>query len=214
MAKKDATTIGAKKQLMRNIILGFCIVFGVFFSYSQNTSYGLALNTSYYDIENSKGIIYDGALAEVPFGIGAFFDYNFKNNLGFKTILTFNTATESYRQIGGNQFRIKQNNLSLTPHFKFDTNGEYNKGFYLFAGPRLTFVLNEKDVRQNAPSSNFYKSTNFGIQLGFGLQFLNLFKFEVFGDYGLSNPLSIEIDSQTAGIIGNILIDIDSLLNK
>jgi len=199
---------------MKNILVIFCIIFGVLFSYSQKTSYGVSVSTYYYDIENNRGIIYDGYLAKVPFGIGAFFDYNFKNSLGVKTLLILNTATESYQQIGSNEFRIKQNNISLSSHLKLDTKGDYNNGFYIFTGPRLTFILSEKDVRENSPFDHIYKTTNFGIQLGFGLSFLKHYKFEVLGDYGLSNPLSLGIDSQTAGIFGNILINIESILNK
>ena len=140
----------------------FLIVFIAFYSYalqSQNSSYGLIFSTSYYQIENDNRIIKNGVVATPPIGIGFYFDFNIKKKIGVKTSLIFNSATESYSTTG-DQFRKRQKNISLIPHFKYSLNNNYKKGIYLISGPRISIILDEKDIRNNAPDGNLYKKAN------------------------------------------------------
>ncbi len=182
---------------------------------AQNLTYGATLGTSFYDIDgDARNISNSGELGKIPINFGGFINYQLSDSYGIKTTVLFSLAEEDYdtRPIGG-KLSVKKTLINLTPHFKFDTNGEYNKGFYLLAGPRLSFVINTEN-QDGINLDNFYKSTTFGVQFGFGTDFLQHFSIELIGDYGLTDYLDFDDSSNTAGAYFNFNVNLDSLLNK
>ncbi|MGB5418580.1 porin family protein [Algibacter sp.] len=201
---------------MKKIFTLIFISLGALYLYSQESSYGLLLNTNYYDVAVKNGSQIGGEVTQPPFGIGVFYDYNFSNNLGFKTNLFFSSNKERYHyyQIGSNsRVDLNKKSIQVSPHLKYDVRKEYNKGFYLMSGPRLSFVLSAKDNDGNK-IEDFYKKVDFGIQLGFGFNFLKHFGFEILGDYGLNDISKTEPIVKTAGIHANLTINLEPILNK
>ena len=199
---------------MKKTLVVIFIFFGTFFSNSQETLYGITTSTFYTYVENKKtSDIEISGVAEVPFGLGVFVERTFNNNTGIKTSINYYSVTDKFRS-AGNEFRTKQNSLTITPLFKFDTAGEYNKGFYLIGGPRISLILNSKNL-DGDKLKDFYTTTHFGAQIGLGIKFLKHFSFETIGDYGLSNIIK---DANTKGqpisIYGNLSINLESILNK
>lgn len=199
---------------MKKTFIIFFIFLGIFNSFSQETLFGLNTSTYYTYVENKKtSDIKIGGLAEVPFGIGVFVEKHLKNQSGIKISANYFSVTDKF-SLNGNEFRTKQNNLTLTPLFKFDVSGEYNKGFYLLGGPRITFLLNSKTL-EGDKLKNFYTTTHFGAQIGFGIKFLKHFSFEAIGDYGLSKVIKeADTKGKPIGIYGNLSINLESIIIK
>lgn len=201
---------------MKSVSIIIFLSLFVFNSYSQEISYGVLVNTNYYDVAVKNGNQIGGEVTDPPFGIGVFYDYNFSKNLGFKTNVLFTSAKERYYIYGSNsnnEFDINKKTLLITPHLKYDVANGYNRGFYLISGPSFTYVLSAKNNTDNQ-IKDFYNKLNLGIQLGFGFNFLKYLGFEVVGDYGLNDITKSDQVVKTAGIHGNLTINLESILNK
>ena len=147
---------------------------------------------------------------------GVFGDYQFSNRFGVKLNMQYNRSYEMYRFFftTNNEFNI--NSIQLIPHLKFDvaTESGYNKGGYLLVGPRMNIVLSAEDEFGN-DVSDFYKSTNFGVQLGFGFTIAKMFAIEILGDYGFSDiSESDPMEIKTAGAYINLNFNLESIINK
>ncbi len=199
---------------MKKLILLATILLSSIGIHAQDLTYGATFGTAFYDIDGDQGVFSSGELSKIPINLGGHINYKLNNHYGIKTALTLSFAEEDYdlRSLI-NKLAIKKTTLNLTPHFKFDTNGNYNKGFYLLAGPRLSFILSSKSDDGDS-LDDFYKSTAFGIQFGFGMDFLDHFSVELIGDYGLSDYLDFEENTNVAGAYLNLNVNLESLINK
>ncbi|WP_179348556.1 porin family protein [Winogradskyella pacifica] len=202
---------------MKKLLLLPIIFLATLSSQSQELTYGFVTGVNLYDIETQGGSFVNNESA-ISYNFGGFLDYQLNDSFGLKGNLIYSAANEmSYVTRAGyvysEPFDIKVKSLQFIPHLKFDFNKEYNKGFYLFIGPRISFVLGSKDEDGNK-IENFYKATNFGAQLGFGFHFLKHFALEIVGDYGLSDTLDNNTETQTGGGYINLNINIESILNN
>lgn len=159
--------------------------------YSQIVNYGILIGINSNDVETEGTNQIFGADAPGLDGylLGGFIDYQLNNNFGIKGDLIYNTVKEGYRIVDVKNIDFKVNTLQLNTHLKYDVNGEYNKGFYLVAGPRFSFLLSAKN-ENNEDIDDFYKKTNFGAHLGFGIEFLEYLDIEILGDYGFTNSVN------------------------
>lgn len=195
---------------IRKLLLFFFVIIPLF-SFSQNTSFGIVLNSFAYDVAVKNGNQIGGEVTKVPFGIGGFFDYNFKDNLGLKTDVLFVSASEGYYFNFNSDFDVNQKSLTVSPRLKFDVRNDYNQGFYITSGARMSFILSS-ETNDGIVLDNFYNTFQLGAQFGFGFRFLKIMGFELIGDYGLTDILKDENQVKTAGILGNLTID--SFFNK
>jgi len=204
--------------MKRNLVL---IIFTLitFNLYPQKVNFGLNVGAYYTDYEINGQISGGESTNAVPFTIGGFLDYQFNESFGIKSVALLDFATEEFIiQLSGLSnfqfFTIKKTSLLITPLLKYEVNKDYNKGFYLLGGPRVSFVLSSKDNDGNK-IDDFYNSTNFGAQLGFGTSLLEHFYFELVGDYGLSNTLdSDNSDAQTVSAYLNLGVNLESIFNN
>jgi hypothetical protein len=187
--------------------------------FSQNLSYGVLFGVSYMDseVKNSLNSVTEVTSEKPNIHFGAFLDYQFSSRLGVKLNGQYNRSYEQYRLRyipNPKETEFSINSIQLIPHLKFDVETEYSKGFYFLAGPRISFVLSAEDQSGN-DVSNFYKGTNFGAQLGFGINIAKMFAIEIIGDYGFSDISEAEpTEIRTAGAYINLVANIESIINK
>ncbi|MEL1241154.1 outer membrane beta-barrel protein [Flavobacterium flavipallidum] len=202
---------------MRKILIGFLFLFSVSI-FSQDLKYGVVVGANSYDLEIKGPIIAASGIS--LFNIGGFADYRIKDRLGVKTHLIYNTTTEyDYyyynppTDMRGLFDSAKLKTLQLHSFLKYDVKRDYNKGFYLLGGLRMTNVLEAKsDTDENL--NGFYKKVNFGGLFGFGTTFLKNFSFELVGDFSLTKTINMD-DSKpkNLGCYANILFNIEPLFN-
>ncbi len=194
---------------------------------AQEFSYGILLGGNFKDIEVEGEGLYAGsgysAVNEpgVPINLGAYIDYPFTNSLGLKANIFYSKNKDEYQlavaQYESYDLDLINSTLQFQPLVKFDVNKEYGKGFYLLAGPRISFVLDTYDARNNfdQEAEDFYKSANFGGMFGFGFGIGEYIGFEVVGDYGLSNLIdNDQFETTTAGAYANLYFDLSKLVKK
>ncbi|PWK20345.1 outer membrane beta-barrel protein [Xanthomarina spongicola] len=189
--------------------------------FSQNFTYGVVLGASYIDgtVQKSSNSITESPPEKLDTHFGVFVDYQFSERFGVKLNTQYNRSYERYRfyyipNSFSDEFSI--NSIQLIPHLKFDVASEsgYYKGGYLLVGPRMSFVLSAKDQSGN-DVTNFYKSTNFGAQFGFGVTIAKMFALEILGDYGFSDISESEpMEIRTAGAYLNLNFNLESIINK
>ncbi len=191
----------------------FLVVSIIFwFSTTAQVDYGLKAGTGNYDV-NTANIDSNGNFP-LSTHIGGFVGLQFNESLGGVLNVAYNNSEESYGFRGSDQFDIKINTVQIAGHLKFDVNKSYGEGFYLLVGPRISFVGKATD-EAGQEIEEFYANTRFAAQLGFGINFLKYFGFEVIGDYGLSNILDAEdFEGNTAGGYVLLTVNLESILSK
>jgi hypothetical protein len=203
-----------KKQLLTLLLLSASCI-----GFSQNTSYGIVAGMNYYMIE-VEGPLF----ANAGYGpsLGAFVDYKINDSFGTKINLLYNkTIEEDYylsdQYSNANQVfnKIELNTLQLDALLKFDINKEYNKGFYVLGGFKLTNILNAESDMNQFLINDFYKNVNFGGLLGFGFTFLKSFSLEIMGNTNFTNTLNSDVN-KTKNIGGqvNLNFNIESMINR
>jgi len=197
------------KKTILIVIINLCFII----TNAQEISYGLVLGSNIKDIEVKGDLNAGSSYGLINFG--GFFDYQLNQSLGVKSNLLYSKTIDEYNSPGSfSTIEFKIATVQFHPLIKFDTNKEYNKGFYLIGGPRFSFILNVKD-EDGDKVEDFYKGTNFGAMFGFGVVFLKHFGFELIGDFGLSNMLDIEDNkTTTAGAFANLTLNLESLINN
>lgn len=191
---------------------------------AQSISYGIMLGANFNNIEidgeGLRGGASHSAFKEpgVPIDLGGYVDFQLNESMGIKANVFYSKTLADYTlgRLGYTSERVDwvTSSVEVQPLFKYDVNKSYGKGFYLLAGPRLAFVFDQKDVRNNLEGDDFYKSVNFGANLGFGFTVSELIGFEITGNYGLSNLIdSSHFESTTAGAYANLYFNLDKLIN-
>lgn len=199
---------------MRKILIGLLFLISISVV-SQDLRYGVLLGANFYDIEIDGPLI--AGSANSPLNIGGFVDYKIANRYGLKAHLIYNTTSEgSYVYYGSNDVQkffdsAKLKTLQLHSLFKYDVKNDYNKGFYLLGGFRMTNVLDAKSDK-NEDLRDFYNKVNLGYMFGFGTTFLKNFSFELVGDRSMTNTVDFENNkSRNWGCYANLLFNLEPL---
>jgi len=196
------------------------IIFFTSFNYSkaQNLSYGTILGFNAYDVEIDGPINAGAGYSGLNFG--GFLDYQLNNSFGVRGNLIYNSVKEdNYYVLNGNQVvgylfnESKIKSLQINKLLRYDVNKEYNKGFYLIGGFKMTNILNAQfDGQEN---DNFYKKVNFGGMLGFGVNFAKHFGIELIPEVNLTNTIDSENNkSKNFGGYLNLTVNLESIINK
>ncbi len=200
---------------MKKLFTFYIIVLLGQITHSQNISYGLNLTNSIYQYIELKTPSVQGSLkgltSNLNFNYGGFLEYNFNEKIGLRGSLLYGKKEDNYYQY---QFiTLHVTTLQFNPVVKYAFGKNYDKGLYSFAGPRLTYVL--KTENNGTEITDFYKKTNFGFQLGLGVNFLEYFAFEFGGFQGVPNFLeSIDEKNYYIDVSASIIIKIDNLITK
>ena len=163
--------------------INLCLIFILFFtnSQAQKLSYGALIGGNFYQSNNDSSS--NQFLSDAnPFAInlGGYLEYNFNENIGVKTDLTFNKKELSYE----NSTNFKLNFIDISPNLKYDFGNEYRKGFYMLIGPRFSFLTNAEVEGEDA--SDIFNKTNIGLQLGLGQRIFNYIDIQGKFDYGIT----------------------------
>lgn len=195
------------------------LLFMIFnYSTAQNLSYGAILGFNAYDIEVDGPINAGAGYSGLNFG--GFLDYQLNSSFGVRGNLIYSSVKEdNYYVKNGNQVtgylfdESEIKSIQLHTLLRYDVNKEYNKGFYLIGGFRMTNILNAKlDGQEN---DDFYKKMNFGGMIGFGVNFAKHFGFEFIPEINLTNTLDSEINkSKNIGGYVNLTVNLESILAK
>lgn len=186
--------------------------------FSQEYKYGVLVGSNFYDIQ-AKNLLVGAAGSK--FNIGGFLERRLNNRLGLKSYLFYGKVSESrYDVNSGNGYVLLFEDLKLKTvqlHLltKIDVKNDYNKGFYFLGGVRMTNVLDvESSINQNL-ADDFFKKSNFGALLGFGVSFAKHFSFEIVGDRNITGVYtSNKYKTKNIGAYGNLIINIESILRK
>ena len=201
---------------MKYIII--CIIFILSLkSFSQNLNYGILIGGNVYDIEIDGPI--NGGTANSDINLGLFGEYILNKSFGLKLYGIYNSTNENqgydFNKIGRVFDKVRLKTLQVHLLNKFDVNKEYNKGFYLTGGLRLTSILDENASNDKELLDGFYKKSSLGILLGFGVNFSKYFSIELLADRNLTNTIDNENNTaKNYGIYANLLFDISSLISK
>lgn len=138
-------------------------------------------------------------------------EYNFNEKIGLRGSLLYGNKEDNYYQY--QLITLNVTTLQFNPVLKYVFGKNYDKGSYAFAGPRLTHIL--KTENNGTEITDFYKKTNFGFQLGFGVNFLEYFAFEFGGFQGMPNFLeSVDEKNYYIDVSASLIIKIDNLITK
>ncbi|WP_339890027.1 porin family protein [uncultured Flavobacterium sp.] len=196
------------------------IIFLMIFSYSkgQNLSYGPILGFNAYDI-SIGGPINDGA-GYSGLNFGGFLEHQFNSSFGVRGNIIYNNIKEGkHYVVTGNQItsylfdKAEIQSLQIQTLLKYDVNKDYNKGFYIIGGFRMSNILNVKlDGQKN---EDFYKRESFGAMLGFGVNFAKHFGLELIPEINLTNPINSKINkSRNIGGYLNLTLNLESIIKK
>ena len=183
---------------MKKAIL-ILILINAFSTFSQKTTYGLVLGINATDTENGpysghqRLIFSNDAPGLDGFNVGIYLDLPLNKKFGLKSYLTYNNENETYysNTFQEYDFEININSVQFSSALKYHFKEDYNQGFYLLTGPRITHTLNTKNKRVPA-LNDIHKKYNFGLQFGFGFTLYEFIKTEFIADYGLSNIIELD----------------------
>lgn len=206
---------------MKNlIVLLLSTFFTSGFLFSQNLSYGITIGSLYDRIDNVDGVrgfattsVNSSPGLTLSWSIGVFGEYKLNENLGIKTDVTINNKTLKYLDYGVIYTDIEANFIDICPSLKVDFGKVYQKGFFMFIGPRLS-VLTKFDSGDEVIDQNFKKS-NIGMQLGAGYRIFKHIDLQAKLDVGI-NPFydSNDTECKFYGGLLSAQFDIESMLNN
>ncbi|MBL4623570.1 MAG: PorT family protein, partial [Flavobacteriales bacterium] len=140
-----------------------------------------------------------------------YFEYIFNDKIGLRGSLLYGKKEDNYFQL--ESFTIDVSTLQFNPVIKYNFGQNYDKGLYLFTGPSATFIL--KTENDGDEITDFYKKVNYGVQLGFGVNFLKYFAFELKVYQGFSKFLdAVEEKNYYVDFSATVLFKIDKLIAK
>ena len=202
---------------MKKIILILIFIISIN-TFSQTMNYGLVLGINATDTESKNGnsLYASDAPGLDGFNVGAYFDYPINNKLGIKSYLTFNSENETYSSSTLNEFNfdLKVNSIQLSSVLKYHFNNEYNEGFYILSGPRISNILSTES-QASFELNDTHKNFNFGLQFGFGFKIFKFINTEFIGDYGFSDIIEDEnIKVNTFNFKLNLNFNLEHLRNK
>ena len=185
---------------------------------AQNLSYGALLGYNGYDIEIDGPAFSGGAISSLNFG--GFGEFKLNNRLGLRANLIYSKVQEDdyYALIRGQGYakfldKIELNTLQIHSLIKLDVRKDYNKGFYLIGGFRMTHILNAKSDGDEV--DGFYKDSNYGVMFGFGVNFAKHFGLELIPETNITNTLdSDNKKAKNFGAYANLTINLASIFKK
>lgn len=202
---------------MKKIILFLLVIGGSTKVMAQELGYGVLLGFNAYDVEIDGPI--SASSGDSGMNIGGFADYQLNSSFGVRGNLMYTSVEESHYTIeeGGSvyytfsAFNLKT--LQLHALARYDVNKEYNKGFYITGGLRMTNILSAKGDGEQI--NDFYKKVNLGAMLGFGVNFAKHFGIEFIPEVNVTNTLdSKENKARNYGFYANLTVNVESLLRK
>jgi hypothetical protein len=204
---------------MKKILILTCIILIINTANSQTLNYGVLLGRNSYDIE-IDGPIYASS-GHSGINIGGFAEYKLNKHFGARGVLLYSKTTESdyYVFVSGVGHRKlfeepKLKTLQIHTLLKFDVRNEYNKGFYLISGFRMTKILDA--INEGNDIKEFYKDSNFGFMCGFGVNFAKHFGLEIIPETNITNTLDSDKNKAryNFGVYGNLTVNLATLFSK
>lgn len=198
---------------MKKINLLLLLVVATLTAQAQQFSFGPVVGFNAYDIEIEGPIV--GGSAVSGLNLGGYADYQLNKRFGVRGMLTYNTLKENeYAYFDSNQYDVLFNDaelktLQLHGLLRLDVAGEYNKGFYVAGGFRMVNVLSAKTDSQDVAA--FYKKSNFGGLLGFGVTIARNFGIELLADGTLGSTLESGDKAKNYGVYVNLTANLQRL---
>ncbi len=203
---------------MKKILVLTCIILAINSINAQTLNYGIQLGGNAYDIEIDGPINSGGGTSGI--NIGGFAEYKLNKHFGARGILLYSKTIESDYSVFvsgvGHRKLFEQPELkTLQIHtlLKFDVRNDYNKGFYLISGIRMTKIL--EATSEGNDIKEFYKDSNFGFMFGFGVNFAKHFGLEIIPETNITN--TVDSDNNKArnfGAYGNFTVNLSTLFGK
>lgn len=171
---------------MKKIVLSIMAILVFGFANAQKTRFGVkgGLNVSSY----TGGNYYD-AKSLIGFHVGGFAEIKVIERLAIQPELLFSTQGAKMEYPGESDYDSKLNYLNIPVLAKFFI----TKEFTVEAGPQIGFLLSAKDDGEDA--KDFYKTTDFGFNLGAGYSFTDNLSVNLRYTVGLSNIADYETDN-------------------
>ena len=170
---------------MRKIILSAIAVMAFGFTNAQETRFGVkgGLNVS-----TLTGEYEDDTKSLIGFHVGGFAEIKIIERLAIQPELLYSAQGAKFEGFGGDKYDAKLDYLNIPVLAKF----YITKQFYVEAGPQIGFLLSAKIEGEDA--KDFYKSTDFGFNLGTGYNFTENFSAGARYTIGLSGVYDTDND--------------------
>lgn len=202
---------------MKKIVFALLLFGGLNYAWAQDFGYGVLIGFNAYDVEIDGPLI--AASGTSGLNIGGFADYQLNSSFGVRGNLLYTSVRETHYGIvdGGVLYNLfgsaELKTLQFHALVRYDVDREYNKGFYLTGGLRMTNVLNAESDGEKL--DGFYRKTNFGAMLGFGVHFARHFGIELLPEVNLTNTLDSDKNkARNYGIYANLTVNLESILRK
>lgn len=201
---------------MKRILLALAGVFFINTAQGQELSYGLVLGGNFYETNNGNGRSSIESKEKFKANLGGYAEYNFTDNIGVKTEITYtskNISTTNTGPLPTTDFEF--NYIEVSPAFKYDFGDEYRKGFYMTLGPRFSFMTSAKS--QGEDVKELFEKVDIGLQLGLGQRLLQYFDLQAKLDYGATPFFQIkELDAKSSffGAYVSLNLDLERMINK
>lgn len=198
---------------MRKIILIlFILSFG--FLEAQEFSYGVVLKSSFYHVGNNNGVNQFSTESKglnTSLTFGGYGEFNFSNNLGVKTELTYLKREIIYSKT---EQLFTFSYFSIAPNFKYDFGDEYRQGFYMLVGPKISLMTSAKSEGEDVKES--FENFLVGAQLGFGWRVFKYVDLETKFEYDLLPFFKLDNGNQSKffGITIGATVDLERIISK
>lgn len=178
---------------------------------AQEFSYGVVLGNSFYSIANNNGTNAMTTNDYSTITFGGYGEYNFTDNIGFKTDVLF--VRNSFLYYPTKQ-PFEMNIVSIGPNLKYDFGEEYRKGFYMLIGPKLSFITSVESEGEDVKDS--FETFNFGAQLGFGYRVFKYVDLQTKLEYDISPFFKLENGNKSNffGAVVSANIDLAKLFSN
>ena len=171
---------------MKKLILVVLIIFTTTHLKAQNFSYGMGFGPS-FTVISDFGFNKPSTPKGVGFQIYGMGNYKLNKKLSIDSKLGFDNRKITYSAaLLESEFKASISYITLNPSLKIDLGSRENKGVYLKAGARLSFLISAKERVLRNDAKDLFKSTNFGVNSGFGFDFNDYFGAELIFDYAIT----------------------------
>lgn len=180
-------------------------------SAQNELSYGVLVGGNYYQSANSGGNGFDSSDDYFSPNLGGYLEYNFSNNMGLKTEITYHKKNIVYYMTGS---KIQMSFIEISPNFKYDFGQEYRKGFYLIVGPKLSLITKATSGSEDVKDT--FETSRIGAQLGIGQRIAKYIDIQAKFDYELTPFIKVDNtnSSRFFGVNLSVNIDLQRMINQ
>lgn len=196
-------------KFMKKIIVALTFIVSILNLNAQKLSYGPILGVAFYEVNNSSSSSNFKKDDNTILNLGGYAEYNFTENSGIKTEVTFNNKNI---KVLNSESKIEMSFFEIAPSFKYDFGEEYRKGFYMMLGPKFSFMTKAESSGQDVKDE--FNTTNVAAQIALGQRVAKYIDVQLKFDYDLT-PF-MDANGRKSSFFGanlSLNLDLEKILN-